>query len=238
MIDWERVQRRLGAPVDGDPGKITWTALLARVGAIPPKPMHAALGIAYAKYAAEFDLNTGLRIAHALAQSCVETRGFTTLVESLNYSVEGLLSNFGRHRISSADAQRLGRKPGEGPLSAERQRQIANIIYGGEWGRINLGNTEPNDGWDMRGRGGKQTTGRSNYTAFKEATGIDVLANPDLLADPDIGTRAGLVFWKAKGCNALADADNIDALTLRVNGGKKGLPERKAALVRAKAILL
>src|SRR5688572_11259154 len=37
--------------------------------------------------------------------------------ESLNYSVDALIGNFGRHRISVADARRLGRKPGEGALS-------------------------------------------------------------------------------------------------------------------------
>jgi predicted chitinase len=44
---------------------------------------------------------------------------------------------------------------------------IANIIYGGEWGRKNLGNTQPGDGWRFRGGGLPQITGRANYTGMK-----------------------------------------------------------------------
>lgn len=47
-----------------------------------------------------------------------------------------------------------------------------------------------------------------------------MLDDPDQLADPDKGTLAGRIYWRERGCNALADADDIDAVTLRVNGGR------------------
>lgn len=110
--------------------------------------------------------------------------------ESLNYSVDALLGNFSRARISAADAQRLGRKPGEGPLSEARQIQIANKVYGGEWGRKNLGNTGPSDGWLYRGGGLPQTTGRRNYLEVSKLTAVDLVARPDLIVRADIAVHA------------------------------------------------
>ena len=105
--------------------------------------------------------------AAILAEEYHETGGkMQPVVENLNYSVDGLLRTFSRERISAADAKRLGRKPGEGPLSTERQAQIANLIYGGAWGKKNLGNTYPDDGWERRGRGKVQITGRANDRKF------------------------------------------------------------------------
>lgn len=102
-------------------------------------------------------------LAYMLATAHHETGGkFTASIESLNYSVDGLLKTFSRERISEADARRLGR-------SASRpadQVAIANAIYGGAWGAKNLGNTEAGDGWRFRGRGLLQITGRSNYAKY------------------------------------------------------------------------
>lgn len=124
-------------------------------------------------------------LAYGLATAFHETGGkLAPNTESLNYSPEGLVATFGRHRISEADAKRLGRKPGEGPLPMERQWQIGNILYGGDWGKTNLGNTEPDDGWNFRGRGMDHCTGRQNYLKTGEAIGVDLIANPDALLDP------------------------------------------------------
>lgn len=94
-------------------------------------------------------------------------------VESLNYSADGLMKTFGRHRISAADCKKYGRSA----TKAADQQAIANLIYGGQWGRDNLGNTEPGDGWNFRGRGLVQITGRANYAKY------GLTANPDLAAD-------------------------------------------------------
>jgi putative chitinase len=245
MINARRAQERLAAAgfaigVDGDFGAKSFAALMRYVGkrSATEDALRTALGKAAAKYFPGAGLTTPLRIAHALAQQCVETRQFGTLVESLDYSQDGLRKTFKPHRISDADCMRLGRKTGDPPLSPERQAEIANIVYGGEFGRTDLGNVKPGDGWRFRGRGAKQTTGRSNYERVKTLTGYDVINNPALLEDPDKGMRAACIFWTDKGCNSFADADNIDGLTQRINGGTNGLPDRKTALTRAKAILL
>lgn len=243
-MDARRAQQRLvaaGFPVevDGDFGGESFAALMSHVGKQSSvNQLRKDLGNAAAARFPGAGITTGLRIAHALAQQSVETKGFTVLVESLNYAVAGLLATFSRSRISAADCQRLGRKDNEGPLSQARQEAIANIVYGGSFGRTQLGNTEIGDGWRFRGRGAKQTTGRANYARVKALTGIDVVANPALLEDPATGMRAATIFWTDKGCNAFADADDIDGLTLRINGGDNGIVQRRAALMRAKAILL
>lgn len=101
--------------------------------------------------------------AYILATAFHETGGkFGVSVENLNYSVAALKSKFSRSRISSADAERYGRKTGR----PANQKAIANLIYGGEWGRKNLGNTQADDGWTYRGHGWPQLTGRRNFTLF------------------------------------------------------------------------
>lgn len=116
------------------------------------------------------------QLAYILATPMIETGGrFEPIVESLNYSVDGLKMQFSRSRISAADCERLGRKPGR----PAKQEQIGNIIYGGEWGRKNLGNTEPGDGYKFRGRGLSQITGRRLYDWASRQEGYNFLANPD-----------------------------------------------------------
>lgn len=151
----------------------------------------------------------GLRtswVAYALATTWHETGATMQPVrENLNYSVKGLLTSFSRTRISRADAERLGRKQGEGRLSPSRQAAIANTIYGGPWGRQNLGNTLPGDGSLFLGRGYVQITGRTNYERAAAATGYPLVGNPDLTMRPDIAAeilRSGMVDgWFVPGHN-------------------------------------
>lgn len=246
MINARRAQQRLVAVgfaigTDGDFGAKSFAALMSYIGERPTSEneLRKALGKAAARHFPSAGLITPLRIAQALAQQCVETSRFGTLVEGFNYTRAGLRSTFGKHRISDADCLRLGRSTKDDPpVPIPQQMEIANIVYGGEFGRTELGNVRAGDGWRFRGRGAKQTTGRSNYERVKALTSFDVINNPALLEDPDKGMRAACIFWTDNGCNSFADADDIDGLTQRINGGTNGLPDRKTALTRAKAILL
>ena len=58
-----------------------------------------------------------------------------------------------------------------------------------------LGNTSMEDAQRYIGRGPIQLTGRANYTNMKKWTGIDVLSNPELLEDTEIGARAAVAYW-------------------------------------------
>ena len=107
-------------------------------------------------------------------------------------------------------------------------------------GRRDLGNTQPGDGPKFKGRGLIQLTGRANYTAFGLARTKDFVTgdNPRQLAsDSTLAVDVSCFFWTTRGLNTLADADNVTAITKRVNGGFNGLADRKAHLRRAKCLL-
>jgi len=186
--------------------------------------MAAALAAAASKHG----LTDRLVLAHWLGQMRVESGGFTRLAESLNYSVEALLALFGRHRISEADARTFGRSGGR----AANQNALANILYGGEFGRKNLGNTEPGDGWMFRGGGVKQITGRANYREAGHEGDPETLRT-DILA----GAFAAANFFARHGCIPPALADDVEAVTRRINGGVNGLAERIVATKAAHAVV-
>lgn len=104
-------------------------------------------------------------------------------------------------------------------------------------GRADLGNTMPGDGKRFKGRGPLQLTGRANYRSFGRAIGIDLESHPEIAAIPSIGLHIALEYWKTKSLNALADADDVLAITKRVNGGTNGLADRKLHLAKAKGLL-
>lgn len=104
-------------------------------------------------------------------------------------------------------------------------------------GRADLGNTQPGDGKRFKGRGPLQLTGRANYRSFGQRIGIDLERHPEIASLPSIGLHVALEYWKIKGLNALADADDVTAITKRVNGGLNGFDDRKAHLQRLKALV-
>jgi putative chitinase len=105
-------------------------------------------------------------------------------------------------------------------------------------GRKDLGNTQVGDGKRFKGRGLIQLTGRANYQKFKDNSGIDVIANPDLVAnDPKLSAMASGFFWNSRNLNALADKDDVKAITKKVNGGYNGLADRENYLAKAKSII-
>jgi putative chitinase len=108
-------------------------------------------------------------------------------------------------------------------------------------GRVDLGNTQPGDGPRFKGRGLIQLTGRANYVAYGNARNRDfVTGNNYLLVaiDPNLAVDVACWYWTTRRLNALADVDNLDSITLRINGGYNGLADRAAHLQRAKCLLL
>lgn len=171
-------------------------------------------------------------ILHEFLANLLEESGeFTTMSESLNYSTQALKEKFGRHRISLADCDKYGRIDGK---QRADQKAIANILYGGEWGKKNLGNTEPNDCWDLRGGGFIQTTGRKNYDLFrnymsqrfKETKSIYEWA--ELIRTNVIYAMhsACYIFAIAKGLIDEAINDEMKKIVQRINGGLMNYPKR------------
>lgn len=166
-------------------------------------------------------------VASFLANINVESAGLTRLEESLNYSVDALIAKFGRHRISVAEAQRYGRKTNAKGVIVQRadQQALANILYGGEWGLVNLGNTQPTDGWDCRGFGPKQVTGRRNQEAFAAAVGMTLAQAQAYMRTPEGGMMAAGWFWKSHNLDAKAATPGVRDDRIAINGGTFGLAE-------------
>ena len=103
--------------------------------------------------------------------------------------------------------------------------------------RRDLGNLEPGDGTRFVGRGPIQITGRSNYTALANATGIDCVNKPDLLEKAEHGFRAAGWFWKTHLLNDFADRWALASITKIINGGLNHYDRRVQYSNRALEVL-
>ena len=169
-------------------------------------------------------IDTPLRISHFLGQLAAESGGFKRTIESMNYSVEGLMRTFSRKRISAQDCARLGRTQGR----AADQKAIANLVYGGNWGRINLGNFIDGDGWKFRGHGLMQTTGRGNVTNLSRGMFSDnrLADNPFPIAQIALCVESAGFYWRTRDCNSAADRNDAIAVTKKINPGLHGIDLR------------
>lgn len=104
-------------------------------------------------------------------------------------------------------------------------------------GRKDLGNIYGGDGYKYRGRGYIQITGRANYTMLSKDVRIDFINNPDLLSEEPNAMISALWYWGKHKLNDLADLDNIEAITKKINGGFNGLADRKKLLIKWKSTL-
>ncbi|MGP6378965.1 glycoside hydrolase family 19 protein [Yersinia bercovieri] len=174
----------------------------------------------------EFSITFPVQQAMFIAQVGHESASFTLLVESFNYSVNGLIATFGK-RLSADQASALGRQPGETSAPANRQRAIANLVYSGR-----MGNKAVDDGWKYRGRGLIQITGLDNYRACGTALKLDLISNPDQLLIDLNAVRSAAWFWQSRNCGQYAD--DIQRVTQLINGGNNGINDRKARFELAK----
>lgn len=172
----------------------------------------------------EFGITSPADIAMFIAQIGHESGGFTSLVENLNYSADRLVPVFGSKRITEQQAAALGRTK----TQSANQRAIANLVYGGDWGKRNLGNQAAGDGWKYRGRGLKQITGLANYKDCGIALKVDLVTHPELLEQELYAARSAAWFYVAKGC--LKYSGNLVKVTKIINGGSNGIEDRRKRL--------
>lgn len=221
-MNWKPIQRRLGVTPDGVAGPITMAALFQRMAGWPMGEVARVMGASAAKHFPAYAINTPERLAHWFSQWGHESGGFRKFEENLSYTAERMAKVWpGRFRTVEA-ARPYARNP----------EALANLVYGGR-----MGNTQPGDGWRFRGRG-PGLTGRTNYTACAARTGLDLVGNPGLAADPAHFVHIACDFWQQCCLNALADNDDLRGITKRINGGLIGLEDRKDKLAKAREILL
>lgn len=90
------------------------------------------------------------------------------------------------------------------------------------------------------GRGLIQITGRANAHTFTKWTKEHFNNAPDFEANPVEMERfpwalvGAFWYWATRNLNAIADRDNIDAVTKKINGGLNGIADRRLRLALAR----
>jgi putative chitinase len=186
----------------------------------------------------EFEINTPERIASFLAQTAHESAGYTMLEENLNYSDVTMAAVWEkRFAVQEPDPNKAGKTrpkkdekgkniPNAFAKALHRKPElIANAVYSNRMGN---GTIESGEGWKHRGMGLKQLTGKDNHKRCGEALGVDFVANPALLLEPNNAARSAGWFWKTNNLSQFADAEDIKGMTQKINGGLIGLADRQA----------
>lgn len=171
-------------------------------------------------YSEVYEVNTPLRISHALAQFLHESGNLRYLEENLNYSADGLLKTFPKY-FNAESAKQYARQP----------QKIASRVYANRMGN---GNEASGDGWRYRGRGVLQLTGKiqyQNYTNSDLCVG-NAVNDPDMIASFPEALKSAFWFWEVHDLNRLADKDDCRAITRIINGGYNGISNRQFLLRR------
>lgn len=171
----------------------------------------------------EYEIATPLLIAHVMAQISHECGAGTVVTENLNYSAR---------RMTQVWPSRFPNVSSAAPY-AQNPRALANKVYNGRMGN----RAGSDDGWNFRGRGAVQTTGREGYARLAGSIGLDVVTHPDLVNEPAHFLRCGVADFVNCGCLPFARRDDVRGVTRRLNGGFIGLRDRMAWLARWKRSL-
>ncbi len=172
---------------------------------------------------AKYGIDRPLLVAHVMAQISHECGAGHDVVENLNYTAGRMMQVWPHRFPTMASAAPYAGNP----------RALANKVYNGRMGNA----SGSDDGWNFRGRGASQTTGREGYARLAMATGLDLLNHPDLVNDPDHFLECGVADFVLCGCLPFAKADDVLNVTRRLNGGTVGLAQRQAWLAKWKAAL-
>ena len=171
----------------------------------------------------DYDINSVNRIAAFLGETYVESAGYTALHENLNYTAQSLCRVWPSHFTADIADQ-----------YAHNPERIANRAYAGRMGN---GDEASGDGWNYCGRGLIQITGRNNYQAFADSLQMNIADVPAFLQTFEGAIQSATAFWETNNLNQFADSWNIQKLSIKINGGELGLPERIAQCNHALQVL-
>lgn len=162
-------------------------------------------------------------VAQLMANISHENGAGTIIRESGNYThAERIVEIFGAPKSSAAvtmrEAEALVGHPQalfERVYNLPRSPKLAH----------ELGNVVPGDGYNCRGAGDLQTTGRAALTALGKRVGADLISDPNVLADPKLSFRVAVADFVALKCTAPAKRRQTAVVRRLVNGGDNGLSE-------------
>ena len=171
----------------------------------------------------KYGLKTNAVICQFFAQVSLECGAGTEVVENLSYTAL---------RMTQVWPSRFPTVNSAIPF-AHNPRLLANKVYNGRMGNA----LNSNDGWNYRGRGATQTTGKEGYALLGKRMGKDLVGNPDLVNDPGAFLECGAADFVICGCLPWAEANNVARVTKALNGGYTDLSQRIAWLQKWKAAL-
>lgn len=161
---------------------------------------------------AQYQLNTDQRLAAFVAAAALGTNGFTSFEEQLDFA------------RPEAIRESFPEMSGDPSAFVHRPRELANHVYAppenevAAAGEYATGNREAEDGWTYRGRGLIFARGRSDYERIGGTLGVNLLAQPELVNDPQYLVRAALERWRRRDGNERADIQNLLSVARRVVG--------------------
>lgn len=191
--------------------KTLWPHGNSKIGGLL-EAMAASAAAVFAKYG----ISSDLVIAHLMAQISHECGAGTQVVENLNYSEVRMMQVWPSRFPDYASTAGYANNP----------RNLANRVYNGRMGNA-IGS---DDGWNYRGRGSSQTTGKEGYARLSAKLGRDFIINPDLVNLPSLFLECGAADFIICGCLDFALKDDILGVTRKLNGGIIGLDQRKSWL--------
>ena len=173
---------------------------------------------------AKYDISSPQRQSSFIGQCAHESGNFRILEENLHYSAPRLMAVWPSRFPNLDVASQYANNP----------EKLANKIYSGRMGN---GDEESGEGYAYRGRGLIQMTGKESYANCGSGLGVDLVGDPDRLLDPQYAALSAGWFWNKKGLNSLADVQDYETMTKRINGGLNGLDDRKAKIAKSLSIL-
>jgi putative chitinase len=162
---------------------------------------------------AQHGITKDIHIVHMMAQFSHECGEGGEMTESLNYKPAALLSQWPKH-FTPAQATAYGRTA-DHPAN---QKMIGELAYGGRMGNAPA---PSEDGYNYRGRGLIQTTGKKAYADLAALTGLDLVSSPQLINDPAHALQCGVTeFVHYPQMLAHCEADDLLAVSSLVNVGR------------------
>lgn len=154
-----------------------------------------------------------------LANLLHESNEFRRYEENLNYPAERLMQVWPHRFKTMKEALSFAYKP----------QLLAAKVYNGR-----MGNSDPLDGWDYRGSGPIQMTGKDNFTRFASwmdrkfgITRSEKEWAHLIRKDHEVGMHSACwIFSIAKGLNDEAVRDEMQLIIKRINGGLNGVKDR------------
>lgn len=183
-----------------------------------------------------YDMYSKAVLPEFLAQVAHESNEFADKAENLNYSAEAIKKTWPTRFNTILEATLFERNP----------QRLANKVYNGRMGNA-MGS---NDGWNFRGSGFMQLTGKDSiiaYLKFKQAGKGFKLAEKvtrpeevvELLRTNDVWAMdaACWFFAVSKGLIDEAQKDQFEKITKAVNGGLIGIESRMKYYDRCRRLI-